>query len=324
MSIQNPEVINFLNKSEVFLNIQEIPREASIREYYRIEYKDINKILCIDNKFDSHDYPFLLVQNFLRKNGFNVPEIYDFDIINHLILQSDVGNKDLTHLDDKNYEYHIKLSLNEILKLQELNPIPIIETRSFNYEKLNFEISNTFSAYERIYEKNKNLPMISLAVKNFLDETIHFLSKYKDKVICHRDYHARNITINDNGSMFWIDFQDMMMGVPQYDLVSILYDAYRPISTKLREKLYEYFKENSKHKNKKFRENYLTQALQRSFKALGTYFVMFYDKSYEKYGKSIPGCLDNLIEITQLGRFPDSLYLFFKELRESEEISKLK
>ncbi|HMV79679.1 MAG TPA: serine/threonine protein kinase, partial [Leptospiraceae bacterium] len=58
---------------------------------------------------------------------------------------------------------------------------------------------------------------------------------------------------------------------------------------------------------------YLYQSLQRSFKALGTYIVMFNDKGMEKYRASIGPCLDNLIEIVQLGRFPDSLYLFFTE-----------
>ncbi|MBP9165395.1 MAG: serine/threonine protein kinase, partial [Leptospiraceae bacterium] len=63
-------------------------------------------------------------------------------------------------------------------------------------------------------------------------------------------------------------------------------------------------------------EYYLTQALQRSFKALGTYLVQFHDKKNFRFKESIIKSLDNLMEISQLGRFPDQLYVFFYLLKQ--------
>ncbi|MCX7999304.1 MAG: hypothetical protein N3A69_10205, partial [Leptospiraceae bacterium] len=45
-------------------------------------------------------------------------------------------------------------------------------------------------------------------------------------------------------------------------------------------------------------------------------FKSFYIKGNQKYKPSIPICLENLIEITQLGRFPNSIYFFFSEFLE--------
>jgi len=320
--LENAEILSFLNKKDKFINIEEIPREASTRLYYRVNYPKETRILCVDEKFTTKDYPFLLVQNFLQKNQILVPEIIDFDEKHNLILQSDAGEKDLTTLDQNEYELCLKESLDLILKLQEIKPIEIISSRSFDYNKLNFEINHTYNGYEKFITERKWKLFIPNEVKYFFEECTTKLANYSHKVICHRDYHARNILLGDSNQLFWIDFQDMMMGTPQYDLVSILYDAYKPITLQTREKYYNYFKENSSHKMNKFREFYLLQALQRSFKALGTYFVMFNEKGFIKYKSSISPCLNNILEIIELGKFPDYLYLFFNELKSEWELSK--
>jgi aminoglycoside/choline kinase family phosphotransferase len=316
---EKDEIIKFLNKKEIVKSIYEIPREASTRVYFRVEYENYKRILCYDDKFITEEYPFLLVQNFLNKNEFRVPEIIDFDLNLKIILQSDVGENDLTLLSESDYETRLKESIELIIKLQNLEPIPIIESRSFDYNKLSFESNHTISAYERLKENQKLGNEVPLEVKNFIDDCNTELSKYPNKVICHRDYHARNIMIQSNGELAWIDFQDMMMGTPYYDIVSILYDAYKPLPLTIREKYYTYFKESTPLKKRTFREYYLLQAFQRSFKALGTYFVMFNDKGYMKYKASIPICLINLIEIVQLGKFPDSLYLFLSDMKNKWE-----
>ena len=45
------------------------------------------------------------------------------------------------------------------------------------------------------------------------------------RVLCHRDYHSRNLMLHD-GQLYMIDFQDARMGPDTYDLVSLLRDSY--------------------------------------------------------------------------------------------------
>ena len=45
------------------------------------------------------------------------------------------------------------------------------------------------------------------------------------RVLCHRDYHSRNLMLHDE-QLYIIDFQDARMGPDTYDLVSLLRDSY--------------------------------------------------------------------------------------------------
>lgn len=308
------DIKNFLFKHGNFTQITPLTPEASHRRYYRIHYETTSKVLCIDEKFTSLPYPFLEVQTFLKERNFFVPEVFDFSEKLGAILQEDIGDTDMTNLSEKEYFHYLENALQTLLSLQAQKPIPLIQSKSFDSNKLNFEVNLTYNVYEKFANHYKLNHPISIEMKEFIDNSIQFLSKYPQMVIAHRDYHSRNLLIHKE-KVYMIDFQDMMMGSPQYDLASLLYDAYRPMSLEQREKFYHYFKENSQHKEK-FREYYLNQCLQRSFKALGTYLIQFYEKGNQKYKPSIPICLENLIEITQLGRFPNSIYFFFSEFLE--------
>ena len=44
------------------------------------------------------------------------------------------------------------------------------------------------------------------------------------RVLCHRDYHSRNLMLHDN-QLYIIDFQDARLGPDTYDLVSLLRDS---------------------------------------------------------------------------------------------------
>ncbi len=319
MTDQNSNAMNqFLSyQGEKFQKITLVAKEASVRNYYRVHYESSELVLCIDENFTSLPYPFLEVRNFLIQNEIPVPEVIRYDIELHAILMNDAGNKDLTSIaDDNEYVLELKKSLSYILKLQTLKPIPIIAEKSFHYEKLMFEIEHTCSGYSRFNDTYKIDLLVTGEMRAFLQEAAGFLAGFEEKVICHRDYHARNILLNESGSQTIIDFQDIMMGTPQYDLASLVYDAYRPLALAKREELYNFFKEQSTHKSKRFREFYLTQALQRSFKALGTYLVQFHDKKNPRFKDSIIKSLDNLMEICQLGGFPDQLYVFFYLLKQ--------
>ena len=59
-------------------------------------------------------------------------------------------------------------------------------------------------------------------------------------MLCHRDYHSRNLMLRD-GALFIIDFQDARMGPDTYDLVSLLRDSYVDLASQQVEELIAYF-----------------------------------------------------------------------------------
>ncbi len=49
------------------------------------------------------------------------------------------------------------------------------------------------------------------------------------QVLCHRDYHSRNLFL-ENDVIFVLDHQDLRLGHPGYDLVSLVWDPYVALS----------------------------------------------------------------------------------------------
>jgi N-acetylmuramate 1-kinase len=95
------------------------------------------------------------------------------------------------------------------------------------------------------------------------------------RVLCHRDYHSRNLMLRD-GSLYIIDFQDARMGPDTYDLVSLLRDSYVDIADRELDDLIAYFlalkrNDDSRAAPDDFRRRFDLMALQRNLKALGTF-----------------------------------------------------
>ena len=60
------------------------------------------------------------------------------------------------------------------------------------------------------------------------------------RVLCHRDYHSRNLMLHD-GSLYIIDFQDARMGPDTYDLASLLRDSYVDLTPQQVDELIAFF-----------------------------------------------------------------------------------
>jgi aminoglycoside/choline kinase family phosphotransferase len=95
------------------------------------------------------------------------------------------------------------------------------------------------------------------------------------RVLCHRDYHSRNLMLHD-GSLHIIDFQDARMGPDTYDLASLLRDSYVDITERYLDDLIAYFlalkqSDGAVPHAEEFRRRFDLMALQRNLKALGTF-----------------------------------------------------
>ncbi|GBF51270.1 phosphotransferase enzyme family protein [Leptospira ryugenii] len=294
-----------------------LQEEASTRRYYSFVVNGDRQVLCTDQSLN-HD--FIQLSEFLSLNNVRVPRVLYSNGDLNFIIQSWEGERDLGTFTLQDYIKTLPHVIDLILKLQKLDPPSFVKTRRFDLDKLGFEIQLTedkFNVFRQIYGIQTEF---NTECKAFLQSTIAYLDQHPVNVFTHRDFHSRNILINDKQEMVLIDFQDARMGVPQYDLASILYDAYYPLSVEIRKELLTYFQKKTIGGSNRFKETFYLQALQRSFKALGTYFRMVVDEKKYKFKPSILSCLEQLEEIIQIGLFSDALYIFVRGLR--NEITK--
>lgn len=294
--------------------ITPLQEEASTRRYFLIEKEgSIQQVLCKDVGIN---WDFLRLTQYLTEQGIRVPQIYSIDPENYFILQEFCGLQDMSIPNSNDYNIYLKTSIDLMIRIHNLEPHPIVQNRDFDYEKLHSEVEITLGAFGRFKELLSLETDLSEDLRFFFQSVCRFLNDHPDRVFTHRDFHSRNILLdkrqkdNSDSELVLIDYQDARMGTPQYDLSSILYDAYKPISTELRLKMLNYYQEKSGKKLHRFKETFYLQSLQRSFKALGTYMIQVGDKKNRKFLPSLKSCLENLEEIAQLGHFPDSIYIF--------------
>ena len=128
------------------------------------------------------------------------------------------------------------------------------------------------------------------------------------KVFTHRDFHSRNIMVR-NDRFVVIDFQDARRGIPQYDLVSLLDDCYYQVELINVDKLKKYYwdkLQNNSCFNTDFNEfckMYDYMAIQRIFKAIGSFSFIFAGRNDTRYIKYIGQGFENLRKI--LFKYPE-------------------
>lgn len=293
--------------------ITPLQEEVSTRRYFLAEKEGEEPIvLCKDQ---SINWDFVNLSDYLSKQGILVPKVLSVDEERSVLFQEYSGAYDLSTLNEDEFNIHLKQAIDLIHKLQTLDPPDFVKERRFDYAKLSFEMNLTIDSYNKWKENASLNSELSEEILFFLDQTCKLLDQYPCSVFTHRDFHSRNLIWDDRKKrMSLIDFQDARMGTPFYDLSSILYDAYRPISLQNRIDLLEYFNSTSTKPFKNFLGIYYLQAFQRSFKALGTYIIQVNEKQNWKFLPSLKNSLSNLIEISQLGVFPDEVYIFSEQL----------
>lgn len=126
--------------------------------------------------------------------------------------------------------------------------------------------------------------------------------------------------LQENGRPVLIDFQDARMGLPWYDLASLVYDPYVDLGRPERERLVRRYLAQS-HRGPG-RNLFYLQALQRTVKAMGTYLSVLAAGRSPFYLEALRTAFAYLEEIVQLGGFPDHGFVFAHESRKA--LGKLK
>ena len=147
------------------------------------------------------------------------------------------------------------------------------------------------------------------------------------RVLCHRDYHSRNLMLHE-GQLHIIDFQDARMGPDTYDLASLLRDSYVDFTEGHVDELIAFFLALRGHRSphpdsaavaQEFRRRFDLMALQRNLKALGTFGYQTTARGNTVYIQYIPRTLSyvrsNLERHPRFAALRDLLAAHVDELR---------
>ena len=278
---------NFLTKNNQKLAVEALTPDASIREYFRVGWKNTTAIACVyPEPFLAKEQTYFDVSNLFQTSDLPVADIYAFDEELGVIIQEDFGDLILRDvLEDSSADKRNDL-LNEaismIAKIQAatenaFNLNSISSRLKFDEEKLLWELNFFKTHYFETLRKEKLVEKDANSLTEEFTELAKELEQHA-KVLCHRDFHAANLMLDKQNRLRIIDHQDARVGAASYDLVSLLLDRVldSPKEIWLTEKKHFFLRERENLGLEKitfadFDHEFRLQTIQRCLKAIGTF-----------------------------------------------------
>jgi aminoglycoside/choline kinase family phosphotransferase len=309
---------NNVPKSKL-LGVTALTGDASTRRYYRVKAEKNSYVACLTDPSEKSD--FVIVQDLLSKHNIRVPKIYDKNLSKGFLLEEDLGDTtllvNLSSQTKREEEYETyKSIIDELIKIHKIQIGDSAEnyaTMSFDEEKLSQEINMTHEYFlDKYLSTSIDDSEWDLIKKGF--EKIYKRIASEKMVLTHRDFHSRNIMVK-NDELIIIDFQDARLGLPQYDLVSLLEDCYYQLNRENVDKLKKYYWENflKETKMQKTYEDFLylydLMAIQRVYKAIGSFTYIYDTRKDARYLKYVGFAFEKIRRI--FNKYPE-----FNELKE--------
>jgi N-acetylmuramate 1-kinase len=304
--------------------------DASERRYYRVlDSGAYSFVLALyPSPFDVSSMPFVNVARLLEKMPVPIPRV-----IGHA---DDLGILALEDLGDLTLQAHLGVAApaqHAALYRQAVALIATLQQRgdelasdeylpyriAFDVEKLTWEMDFFVKHFVEAYRGVLISPVVIEALAEEFGGIVNELASER-RVLCHRDYHSRNLMWHQD-RLYIIDFQDARMGPDTYDLASLLRDAYVDLSDQVTDDLISHFLalRGGTEPACRFRERFDLMSLQRNLKALGTFGYQTTERRNPVYIQYIPRTLrhvrDNLDRHPRFGRLREVLAALVEEFR---------
>lgn len=228
------------------VEIVNLPQSGSSRKNYIGSCND-KKYIITDNDNLRENEVFFYFSEVFSELRLNTPKIFSVDPTRQIYIQEFLGSQTLSEVissekNDDRIKRLVKKTLKDLFELQQKTASKIDYTKTFDYEAYD-ELAITHDLYyfknflidilEMPYHKSKLLKEFQSIVLQ-----IHVLSP---KGLMIRDFQSRNIMVDDNNNISFIDYQGAMFGPLMYDVVSFLYQAKANFSDDFKSEMINYY-----------------------------------------------------------------------------------
>ena len=285
--MQPPDNLNEFLASAGFADAEIVPvaGDASFRRYFRLQHPDGRSAILMDAPPPHEDpKPFIDIAEYLSGHDFHAPEIYAKDLKRGLVILEDFGDHRMReHLDevpgDENAIY--TQAIDTLIRLRGVEPadVPPYDVATYLREAnlltewympaMDLDVDQ--EGYERLWRG---------LLEPIAGERHHCVTTL-------RDYHAENIMLLNGGKQGIIDFQDALVGHPAYDLVSLLQDARRDVSSELEAEMLDYYVRET-GVGGEFGHHYALLGAQRNIKIIGIFTRLWQRDGKPRYLDFLP------------------------------------
>jgi len=314
--------------------VVQLTGDASDRRYFRVLMREgPSQVLAVHPQaIEFERLPFANVARLMSHMPVPVPAILGHSDPLGIIALQDLGDVTLqAHLGAASAAEHAALYREAVTLIDTLqkrgaelaSPEYVCYGIAFDIEKLTWELQFFTKHFLEGYRGAVLTPASREALAVEYAAIANELAG-EARVLCHRDYHSRNLMLHE-GRLYIIDFQDTRMGPDTYDLVSLLRDSYVDFTESQVDELIAFFMAlrgvggGGGAEVAEFKRRFELMALQRNLKALGTFGFQTAARANPVYIQYIPRTLTyartNMDRHARFGRLRELLAEHLDELR---------
>ena len=286
-------------------SIDKLPQAGSERHYFRLHTSEGNFIATYGANIKENE-TFIYFSLLFAAKQLSTAKIFCVNDDKSIYIQEDFGNISLLDkLEQHGYTDEVyslyKQSLQQLAALQVkghegLDYKKCLTNSSFGKEAIMADLLYFkyyfLDALRKPYDKQK-------LIKDF-EALSNYLSHTEYKYFMFRDFQSRNIMVDNNDKVHFIDYQGGMKGAPQYDTASLLWQAKANLSDDWKQRLLEDYMETFEKMIEQpidkevFRSQYNGYVLIRLLQVLGAYGFRGLFERKAHFLTSIPLALQNL------------------------------
>ncbi len=287
------------------IRVELLPQAGSDRRYYRI-HTNKDSVIATHGINIPENEAFIYFSEHFSKKSLPVPNILAVSDDKTIYLQQDFGDISLLNrLENEGFTPGIyelfKTSLHQLALLQvkgndELDYSRCLTNQEFGKQAIMADLLYFkyyfLDALRKPYDKQK-------LIDDF-DALSSYLTHTEYKYFMFRDFQSRNIMIQNDKQVGFIDFQGGMKGAPQYDVASMLWQARANLPDDWKENLLndymDSFEQLIGHSIDRavFKSQYNGYVLIRLLQVLGAYGFRGLFERKAQFLTSIPQALANL------------------------------
>jgi aminoglycoside/choline kinase family phosphotransferase len=280
---------------------QPLSGDAGTRQYTRVSHPQLGSALVVlhpldtPEKTDDSYFEFRALQAYLDPL-LRVPTILQWDDADRCLVVEDLGDTTLEERLMRHPEEELAWAERAGWMLATLaGPLTLgapghsfFMRRAFDDAKFTFEWEFCRTNFFRDFlqkDPPRWLDRLMAEVHASLETRAHFFA--------HRDFHVRNLMVHGD-HLVVVDFQDARRGAATYDLASLRYDAYWDWSREAAKVLAEPLLRELGWSHEALQEELTLSALQRNFKALGTFGHQLVHRRKAHFASAVPRTLRHL------------------------------
>lgn len=265
----------------------------------------------------------------------NTPIIYKISENRKIYIQEFLGDKTLSEiieqegLSERRTKSLVKETLEKLFDLQTKTDRKIDYSKTFEYESYDeLPVLNDLFYFKSFIADVLEIPYHKATLLFEFKKIISQIENLEPKGLMIRDFQARNIMVDENDKVYFIDYQSAMKGPLIYDVISFLFQAKANFPNDFKEEMLDYYFSLWKDDEKisQLKNSLKPIQLIRFLQVLGAYGFRGLIQRKEHFIASIDQGIENLFNFSEnweeMNEYPE-LKKIIAELKTDEVKNKI-